>query len=243
MSSFGASGCCARICTYTAHCHYGIIQEMNYGALSFIQRGMWFPVKLFLTLWAPMRVRGKEHLRAATPPLIIIANHKTVLDHFVIGALLSFRSCLLPLRFLGETQHFQFWWLNMLRTLGVIRIFYWLFGVSPVVRRHGLKQALAHPLRLLQEGGTVVIYPEGSVVRADQVGMFKRGIGALEHWSRVPILPVAIRTEKKRGHLRRVYYVNIGRQFFIPKELSFEDSADYARRIVKMLYVEAAAEK
>lgn len=205
--------------------------------LFFVQQGMLLFVKVFLTLWAPQRVRGIEHLRAATPPLIIVANHKTVLDHFVVGALLSFRSRLLPLRFLGETQRFQFWWLNVLRALGIIHLFYWLFGVSPVVRRRGLKQALAHPLRLLEEGGTIVIYPEGSVVRADNVGMFKRGIGALEHWSRVPILPIALRTKKESGSLRRTYFVNIGRPFFIPKELSFEEGADYARRVVKILYV------
>ena len=196
---------------------------------------------LFATVWR-IRVTGERTgLARARPPLIIAANHKSVLDHFIIGAALPWRTKLLPLRFLGETQHFSSRWLNVFRALGGIKIFYALFGVVPVLRQRGLNVALAAPLAVLRSGGTVVIYPEGKIIHHNVLGEFKRGIGALAHWSRAPLLPISIR--KSKYGIRSCFVVRVGRPFFLPKDLSFEDGADYMRRTVWKLFSASAAEQ
>lgn len=142
-------------------------------------------------------------LRSSTPipqgPLLIIANHVTSLDAAVVlyalPAPLRRRvviamsgEMLLDLRNgRGQDSFIR----NLFAPAG-----YWLvtalFNVFPLPRLRGFKQSFAHAGYAMDRGHSVLVFPEGTRNREQQLKPFRQGIGLLSAQSRVPILPVVL---------------------------------------------------
>lgn len=126
-----------------------------------------------------LQVTGAERMPAG--PVIVVANHESMLDPFFLGA--AFRR---PLRFVtkGELFVFPFSWL--LERLGGIRL----------VRGRGDLAALARAEQALRDGDVVMLFPQGTTIPRDE-RPWLRGAARLARATGAPILPVAIVDSEK----------------------------------------------
>ena len=128
-------------------------------------------------LYFRMRRFGGEHV-PATGPVILAANHRSFLDPFVIGMVTR-----RPIHYVAKKELFSHplsaWWLSAL-------------GAFPVERGSGDRAMFATALAILQDGGCVLMFPEGTRTRPGPLGRPRRGIGRLALESGAPVVPVAI---------------------------------------------------
>jgi long-chain acyl-CoA synthetase len=169
-----------------------------------------WPIKALRTITLETIVRpligvllGPRIIASGTPiptgPLLIIANHVTMLDGPMVVYALPARlrqhvavamsgEVLLDLR-QGRKQGSAL--RNLLAPAG-----YWLltalFNVFPLPRLQGFRRSFAHAGQALDQGDSVLIFPEGSRSHSEHMAAFRPGIGLLAAQSRVPVLPIAL---------------------------------------------------
>lgn len=141
-------------------------------------------VTLVLRLFFRVRVHGREHL-PARGPYIVVATHRGWADPFLIVAVLPLepRPHFLADKASVEQTPFRRW---------VLRLF---GGVVPIVRgrRIGDDGALGAAARVLEGGGVLGIFPEGTVAAPEgEMLPVQRGVAHLALRAQVPIVPVAI---------------------------------------------------
>src|ERR687897_3593533 len=151
---------------------------------------------------------GREHGRIRGP-LIVAANHRSFLDPFVIGASLPWRR---PLHYVAKVELFekrwQGWLLNRL-------------GAYPVRRGQSDDETLTTSREVLERGGAICIFPEGTRIRSGSLARPKRGFGRLALESGAAVLPVAVQgsDQVRRGMLfmPRKVRVRAGRALTFPR--------------------------
>ena len=124
-----------------------------------------------------MRVEGAA-LIPDEGAAIIAPNHKSFWDSFFIGACTRRH-----LRFMGKTELFE-----GRRGKLLVRL-----GAFPVRRGQADQDALETARVILQQGGLLALFPEGTRVRDPEgLGSPKRGAGRLALETGAPIVPCAI---------------------------------------------------
>jgi long-chain acyl-CoA synthetase len=150
--------------------------------------------------FAWIRVEGDEHLRSITSPVIFAANHQSHMDTPIILAALPGR-----LRYRVATAmakeffkaHFfpaeygrRAWATNSLN-YGLAALF---FNAFPLPQREaGARQTLRYIGEVIEDGHSVLIFPEGRRTETGAIGKFMPGIGMIA--SRLAILVVPVRIE------------------------------------------------
>jgi glycerol-3-phosphate dehydrogenase (NAD(P)+) len=141
---------------------------------------VYWPVRWVLKagILAYFRLRrlGREHI--PSDGVILAANHRSFLDPFAIGCCLP-----RPIYFMAKRELFRNpiigWFLNCM-------------GAFPVRRGEADEESVATSLALLERGQAVVIFPEGTRIRAGSLAKPKRGVGRLALQSGAPVVPIAI---------------------------------------------------
>ena len=125
-----------------------------------------------------LSVHGREHI-PATGPVLLVSNHLTHLDGFLIG------SCIGPVvRFLAFKPYYEHWLLNWgYRLAKAIPI-----APTPTVAAAAIRSARA----ALQSGEILCVFAEGSISRTGDLLPFQRGLEAMVHGLDVPIIPVRL---------------------------------------------------
>jgi 1-acyl-sn-glycerol-3-phosphate acyltransferase len=130
-------------------------------------------------IWFRLGRTGREHARFRGG-LVVASNHRSFLDPFVIGAFLPWRR---RLQFVAKVELFekplQGWILSRL-------------GAFPIRRGQSDETAMDTAAKIVERGGTVVIFPEGTRVRTGSLGRPKRGVGRLALETGAPVLPIAV---------------------------------------------------
>lgn len=123
-----------------------------------------------------IRILGREHIPSCGPALLV-SNHLTYLDAFLIGASLG------PVvRFLVWKPYYDHKLLNWgLRIGKAIPI-----GSGP----HSAAQAIERARRQLERGHILCIFAEGSISRTGELLPFKRGLEAIVRGVDANIIPV-----------------------------------------------------
>ena len=118
-----------------------------------------------------------EGARLPPGPIVVVSNHDSLLDPFLLGAALD-----RPLRFVAKEEL----WAN--RLVGAI-----LDGLGgiPVRRGRGDLDALAAAALALADGEAVAIFPQGTVLGSDG-RPWLRGAARLALGTGAPIVPVRI---------------------------------------------------
>jgi 1-acyl-sn-glycerol-3-phosphate acyltransferase len=128
-------------------------------------------------------VHGLDVLDRMAGPVIFVANHTSHLDTPLI-------LCSLPDRWRRHTAvaaaadyFFDTWW----RATGSAMV----FNTFPIERRSGSMSST--PGDLLQDGWSVVVFPEGTRSPDGWTRQFRHGAAFLSVQHRVPVVPIAIR--------------------------------------------------
>jgi glycerol-3-phosphate dehydrogenase (NAD(P)+) len=130
-------------------------------------------------------------------PVILASNHRSFLDPFLIGCCLR-----RPVYYVAKKELFekrwQGWILNGL-------------GAFPVRRGEADEESMATARAVLERGGVVVIFPEGTRHRRGPLARPKRGVGRLALETGAPVVPVAILGSERarRGWRIRPVWVRI----------------------------------
>ncbi|MGZ4279021.1 MAG: lysophospholipid acyltransferase family protein [Solirubrobacteraceae bacterium] len=142
---------------------------------------LYAPVRLLLVpvlrLWFRLRVSGREDV-PADGPAIIAPNHKSFMDAFFVGV-----ATRRHVRYMAKTEIFRgpLAWL-------LVRL-----GAFPVRRGEADAEAMRTAQAILEQGGVVVIFPEGTRVEdPDALGAPHHGAGRLALDTGAPIVPAAI---------------------------------------------------
>jgi len=156
-------------------------------------------------LWRPAR-HGREHI-PRSGPVILAANHRSFLDPFLVGICVR-----RPVYFVAKQELFakrwQAWILNSL-------------GAFPVRRGESDQEMMRTAREIIERGGAVVVFPEGTRIRQGSLGRPHRGVGRLALETGAPVVPIAIAGSEnaRRGwRLRPVKLrLRIGRPLTFPR--------------------------
>jgi glycerol-3-phosphate dehydrogenase (NAD(P)+) len=121
---------------------------------------------------------GREHI-PAEGPVILASNHRSFIDPFVIGTMVR-----RPVYYVAKRELFEFhpvltWLLSAL-------------GAFPVDRGAGDTDMIETAKGILDRGGIVLMFPEGTRIRPGSLGKPKRGVGRLALETGAPVVPIAV---------------------------------------------------
>lgn len=136
--------------------------------------------RIMLKVYNRLSVNGLEKALSVNPPLIIAANHCSNLDPIVIGAAFPSR-----LRYLAKSELFSFRPFGFaIRTLGAV----------PAKREdiQGAAGALRFLLERIQEGESVLLFPEGQRSGDGRLQPLEGGVGLLAVKTGAPVVPAYI---------------------------------------------------
>ncbi len=133
-----------------------------------------------------VRVHGRERM-PATGPVLVIANHSSMIEPQLIFGMLPRRSA-----FLVKAELFK----------GVAGKFLVAIGQIPLKRGEIDRKPLMTAVGVLSDGGVVGIFPEGTRGAGD-VGGAERGAAWLVRASGATVLPVATRGTRKPADGKR----------------------------------------
>ncbi len=137
----------------------------------------------FVLWWARItcgiryEIEGREHIPAH--PCVILSNHESAWETYLLGMLFSPQSTVLKRELLAIPVFG--WALRLIRPIAIDR-------ARPA---QALKQMVRQGKERLAEGYWVLIFPEGTRVRPGEVRKFNKGGAMLASQADVPIVPVA----------------------------------------------------
>jgi 1-acyl-sn-glycerol-3-phosphate acyltransferase len=121
-----------------------------------------------------VEVRGHERV-PLSGPLVVAANHESVLDPFVLGTVIP-----RPLHYVAKAELWRY---------PVVRTWIEALGAIPVERGRGDLAMVERARDVLARGQVVALFPEGGVRRR---GVWLRGAARLALASGAPLLPVRL---------------------------------------------------
>ena len=162
-----------------------------------------------LWLWLRLSRVGREHVRGIKGGVIIASNHRSFLDPFVIGTTLPWRR---PMQYVAKVELFDSRWRGWILS----RV-----GAFPIRRGQSDETAMETARLVLERGGTVCIFPEGTRIRQGSLGTPKRGVGRLALETGAAVVPIAVHgTEQVRRGWRvrpRKVRLRVGRPVTFPR--------------------------
>jgi 1-acyl-sn-glycerol-3-phosphate acyltransferase len=162
-------------------------------------------VRVLTTLWAFAFFRARSISSDKVPrsgPLIFAPNHGSFMDHFLLGAFTTRK-----VRFMAKSQLFQ----------PPAQWVYTHGGVFPLRRGHRDDEAFITARAILDRGGAVAMYCEGTRSRDGRLAERpKPGIGRLALESGAPIVPVAIYGSAKVRNWRKGEFPKVTVQYGDP---------------------------
>jgi 1-acyl-sn-glycerol-3-phosphate acyltransferase len=151
---------------------------------------------------------GRTHGRVRGG-LIVASNHRSFLDPFVVGGCLPWRR---PMNYVAKVELFERRWQGWLLSR---------LGAFPIRRGEADEESVETARQIVERGGAVCIFPEGTRIRSGTIASPKRGVGRLALQTGAPVIPAAvIGTENVRRGWRirpRKVKVRLGKAMTFPR--------------------------
>jgi 1-acyl-sn-glycerol-3-phosphate acyltransferase len=162
-------------------------------------------VRILTTMWAFSVFRARSISSEKVPqsgPVILAPNHGSFMDHFLLAAFIRRK-----VQFMAKSQLFQ----------PPAQWVYTHGGVFPLRRGHRDDEAFVTARAILERGGTVAMYCEGTRSRDGKLSERpKPGIGRLALESGAAIVPVAIYGSSKVRNWRKGEFPKVTVQYGDP---------------------------
>lgn len=184
-----------------------------------------------LRFFYTIEVNGKENFANAKTPLIIVSNHKSFMDIFLVGASFPWLSRFFPLRFMAEEMEFIDPILQFLMRIKLLKLVYLFIGGFPSQRGSGVEVAIQLPSELLRNGQNVALFPEGKMNLDEGLGIFYPGAAALALKSQAEILPIGFIFSGKK------IKIAIGRSFKLNQSDTIDSGTSLIRQKVDALLI------
>ena len=166
-----------------------------------------FMTPFFLVYFRYART-GREHARLKGG-LIVAANHRSFLDPFAIGGCLPWRR---PMNYVAKVELFERRWQGWILSR---------LGAFPIRRGESDEESMETARQIVERGGAVCIFPEGTRIRRGTLANPRRGVGRLALQTGAPVIPTAVLgTEHVRRGWRirpRKVKVRLGRALTFPR--------------------------
>jgi 1-acyl-sn-glycerol-3-phosphate acyltransferase len=158
---------------------------------SILQRLIWIPMRLLLTVFCSLEIEGIENIKKIKSNMIIASNHSSELDPLIIAASLPFFSRHFPLFFISREKEFY-------KNIGWKKIiyggtFFKIWGAHQAyVGLKDYEQALRYHIKIIKSGKTVSIFPSGKRVLEGETVKARGGVSFLAKATKLPIMPILI---------------------------------------------------
>ena len=175
------------------------------------------------------RATGLEHLPAAGGgPLLFAANHNAVRGDSMVLAKVTPPAWRRHLSFAAAAEVT----FNK-RLTGIFAAL--IANAFPLSRENAIRASLEHMGRLMDEGWSVVIFPEGEQRIGGPMLPFQSGTGMLAVESHTPVVPVHLVSEPRRRRFRTRVAVRFGAPLTFPPGTSYIDATRQIEAAVKRL--------
>jgi 1-acyl-sn-glycerol-3-phosphate acyltransferase len=144
-------------------------------------------------IFVHLEIRGKEHLRGLTGPVILASNHANELDVTAIPQALPFFSPLYPIYFVSNPaeKYRTFGWRSYIYGG---KFFHMLGGYEIFSGHRDYAKSLENHIDLLEKGRTLWIAPEGKRTRDGKFNPARGGLGFLAYTTAATVVPIAVDT-------------------------------------------------
>ncbi len=172
-----------------------------------------FMTPFFLVYFRYART-GREHARL-DGGLIVAANHRSFLDPFAIGGALPWRR---PMNYVAKVELFERRWQGWILSR---------LGAFPIRRGESDEDSVETARQVVERGGAVCIFPEGTRIRRGSLAEPKRGVGRLALQTGAPVIPAAVlgTEDVRRGWRIRPRKIKVR----LGKAMTFPRAADPSR--------------
>ena len=144
-------------------------------------RLIWVVFRPILGIFSDFKVLGSNHLHKTPRPVIIVSNHESHFDPFLISAATRITANIMPIRFFTRDIFFeQFFFKYVLKALGAF----------PGRIGAGIETASLQPGIYLKAGKTIGIFPEWCFPDEPDISRMQSIAPLVSQQSRRPILPV-----------------------------------------------------
>lgn len=156
-------------------------------------------VRLTLLILGWPRVTGRENLRHAKSPVLVVSNHVTYFDPvLILHALPARLRRRLAVAMDGERLESMrnpppdlgFFFRLLKRAQYFLAVA--LFNVYPLPLQAGFRKSFAFAGDLIDRGWSVLVFPEGELTRDGCIAPFRTGIGLLATGLGVPVVPARL---------------------------------------------------
>ncbi|HEX8690453.1 MAG TPA: lysophospholipid acyltransferase family protein, partial [Solirubrobacterales bacterium] len=107
--------------------------------------------------------------------LIVASNHRSFLDPFAIGGALPWRR---PMNYVAKVELFERRWQGWLLSR---------LGAFPICRGESDEDSVETARQVVERGGAVCIFPEGTRIRTGSLSTPRRGVGRLALQTGAPV--------------------------------------------------------
>ena len=198
-------------------------------ARGFLQRSVMFPLT---SLAYGLRVEGRENLQGINGPVLFASNHSLGLDNpLIIRSIPPQWRRRMAVAGAAELWRNPVWWtLNPLLGNGF-----------PLAREGAVRPSLENMGKIMDNGWSVLIYPEGELTIGGPIKPFMPGTGLVAVEGRVPVVPLRLYIHQtgspakfpvfKRGKIE----VRLGAPLTFPAGTGFQEATAAIEEAVKGL--------
>jgi 1-acyl-sn-glycerol-3-phosphate acyltransferase len=178
----------------------------------------WFTIWPFFKFFTNFQVRFSSNL-SLKKPIILVSNHLSLMDPFIIGISFPLSSGIHPLHFMTADE-----WIN-----SPLGIFIKLWGGFPTYYGHGLEVSLKEPREIIKKGGAILVFPQGKRMQGFDISQGKIGVAVLALTTKTPILPLGI-SDPYPGDIKKFFLrkrkikISVGQPFSLAERLNKEEN-------------------